>query len=788
MLKERPMKNSNKKDSEIKPKHSQEANSDENNELHDGFKLENIPEAILRFDLNRKHTYHSENLFSLLHFKTKKIIGSTLTEAGYLGEISNEVDQIIDQVLLNGKQFYNEFSFFTGKQLFKISVSLIPEKNEEKKTVSVLGIIKDINEQKKIEHDYNEKEQRYELTAETSDNGAWDWVVGSKDMHLSRKWKAQLGYTPDELEDKYTTWMDLLHPDDYNRTKHAFDHFIKSSSLLFESEFRLKHKDGLYRWFKNQSAAIHDAGGNTIRILGSNRDITSEKKSQEDLRMLHQAIMQSPVPIVITDPGGYIEIFNPAFCKITGYTQEELVGKKTNIQKSGYHAQAFYQKLWDTILAGNEWRGEIKNTNKKGQDYWELASISSLKDENGVITHYLKISEEISSFKKLEDNLRKSNKRTKLENQSRNSFMANMSHEIRTSINGIIGFSELLKSNNLSEEQQVRYIEIIEESSRHLLLLTDDIIDISKIEASELKLKKDACSLNTTFNELSKQFHQMKTQKNKGQLEIRFRKPQLKHHDYIFTDQKRLNQVLLNLFDNALKFTEKGHIEVGYQLLTNKKLQFYIEDTGSGIPNNQLKTIFNRTSQHTHSIKNKDGGAGLGLAICDGLVKLLGGTINVKSTPNKGSIFYFTIPYDKISSPPKERKKSTTNNYDFKGFIILIAEDVDYNFEYLKEILRETKASILWAKDGIDVLNLYKKNKVDLILMDIQLPEIDGYEATRTIRETNQDIPIIAQTAYSMSNEHQQCLAAGCNEVLTKPIMMKEMLDTLVKYLKPDKK
>ena len=786
MKKKHPLGYPDKKSPETNPLKTQDPAQAQ--ELPDGFGNENIPEAVVRFDTNRRHINFTGNLFTLLHFELQKINEKTLAEAGYLRELSAEVDRYINLVILSGKQFYKELNFLLENKPFWISVSLIPEKDDQGETVAVTALFRDINQQKTTEKKYNDKKQRYQLAAEASDNGIWDWFVGEEDMHFSRKWKSQLGYYHDELEDKYATWMDLLHQDDYNRVKHAFEKFLKSSSLIFESEFRLRHKDGDYRWFKCRAAAVRDTNGKALRVLGANMDITAEKKSQQDLRMFHQAIMQSPVPFVITDPEGYIELFNPAFCKITGYTKDELVGKKTSIQKSGYHPKAFYKTLWDTILTGNEWRGEFKNRNKKGQTYWELASISSLKNEQGEITHYLKISEEISSMKKMEDELRKSNKRANQENQSRNSFIANMSHEIRTPINGIIGFSELLKSGNLTEDQQLRYIDIIEESSRDLLVLIDDMIDFSKIEANELKLKKEALSLKSLLKEMSEDFRQMKIQKRKQQLEIRFRVPQLKHHDYIFIDQRRLKQILYNLFDNSLKFTEHGYIEIGYQLLSKNKLQFYVEDSGQGIPKAQLKNIFNRTASHAHSIKDRDGGAGLGLAICNGLVKLMGGEINVKSIPGKGSIFYFTVPYDKISSPPKESKKSLFSDYDFKDFTILIAEDVDYNFEYLKEILRETNAAILWAKDGIDALNLYSKNKVDLILMDIQLPEIDGYEATRTIRESNEDIPIIAQTAYAMSDDHQKCFAAGCNEVLTKPIKMKEMLDTLAKYLKGEEK
>lgn len=778
------MKYSSKKYSDTDPSSSEGEIEHPKTNLPEGFELREIPEAIVKFDANRKHTYHSENLLSVVDFPDMQVLGKTLQEAGYLREISEEVDHLVDLVLLSGKQFFKEFSFVIEETDFWITLSLIPEKDDKEETVSVTGVIRNINQQKEIEKKDKERKQRYHLAKEASDNGIWDWVVGSEDMHLSRKWKSLLGYYPDEMEDKFSTWMDKLHPDDYNRVKRTFENFLKSSSLIFETEFRLKHKDGLYRWFKNRAAAVRDADGNAIRIMGTNQDITSEKRSRENYRMLNQAIMQSPVPIVITDLEGYIELFNSAYCKITGYSKDELIGKKTNIQKSGFHPKSFYQKIWETIVAGEEWQGEFKNRDKNGKIYWELATISSLKNEQGAITNYIKISEEITSLKRMAEELKRSKKRSLYDNQNRSNFMANMSHEIRTPINGIIGFSELLKSGNLTQEQQGRYVEIIEESSRSLLLLIDDIIDISKLEANELKLKKDACSLKKTFKELSDQFQQMKEQRGKEQLELRFRKPKLKHHDYIFTDTKRLKQILTNLVDNALKFTATGYVEVGYQLLNNNRIQFYVEDSGIGIPPNYIKSIFNRIAHHAHSLKNKEGGAGLGLSICHGLVNLMGGAINVKSTKGKGSIFYFTIPYDKISSPPKEQQQTAQNNYDFTDFTILIAEDVDYNFEYLKEILRDTHAKILWAKDGIDALNLFSKNKVNAILMDIQLPEIDGYEVTRTIRKTHPDVPIIAQTAYAMADEHQQCLAAGCNEVLTKPIKMKEMLDTLSKYLR----
>ncbi|MGQ8335859.1 PAS domain S-box protein [Sunxiuqinia sp. A32] len=744
----------------------------------------NIPDVIIRLNGKGEHLFVSDNFFTFFDLPNTDIIGKSLAEIGYLKDINLEIEHALNNVVKSGTQFYDEFSIFKGNKLFWFSISLTPEKINNENIQTVLGVFRDINYQKSIEEELNEDKQRYQLATEASDNGVWDWIVDSDEIYYSRKWKAQLGYYPDELDDKFITWMNLLHHEDYNRVKRELENFLSSTSLVFESEYRMRHKDGTYHWFKNRSAVIRNIEGKAIRMFGANRDITEEKKHHEKLMMLQQAFIQSPAPIMITDLEGYIEFFNPAFCKITGFTGDEIIGKKPEILKSGYHNSAFYKNLWDTILAGNEWRGEFKNKRKNGKMYWELASISCLRNEKGIITHYLKISEEITSIKKLQEDLKKARRVSEAANLYKNNFLANMSHEIRTPINGIIGFSELLKYGDLTINQQLHYIDIIEENSRSLLNLIDDIIDISKIEANELKIKKEACSLAAVFSELKELFESLKVSHNKDNLEIRFRIPRIKHHDFIFTDPYRLKQILSNLFLNALKFTNKGFIEVGYQISSENKLQFYVEDSGVGIPANKQKTIFKRFIQNDNNLKPKDAGAGLGLYISQGLVKLLGGTIGVKSQEQKGALFFFTIPYDKIKAPIKSPGLKEDKNYDFSKYTILVAEDIDYNFEYLNEILKKTQANVLWAKDGIDTINMFNNNQVDLILMDIQLPEINGYEATKTIRKSNTTIPIIAQTAYAMSEEKRKCLDSGCDDVLIKPLKIEEVLKTLSRYLK----
>lgn len=362
-----------------------------------------------------------------------------------------------------------------------------------------------------------------------------------------------------------------------------------------------------------------------------------------------------------------------------------------------------------------------------------------------------------------------------------------MSHKIRTPINGIIGFSDLLKTESVSQEQQNRYIDIIQQNSAALLHLIDNIIDVARIEANEMKIKKESCSLNDTFIELKPQMTKIASGKGKENISINFIVPREVHHDIIFTDPVRLKQILLILFENALKQTETGFIEIGYQVYSERKLQFYVHDTGVGMNEAQFELLSQQFGLNEKNIsQNNKGGMGLGLTICRGLVRLLGGQIGVKSKKGKGSIFYFTIPYDKIKvqTPKAIIEQSKSSKYDFSKYTILIAEDVTYNFEYLKNIFASTGAALLWAKDGIDVLNIFNSQKVDLILMDIQLPEISGLEATRQIRQKNKTVPIVAQTGYTMDEDRDKCIAIGCNDVLVKPLKIEDVLRTVSKYLK----
>jgi len=746
---------------------------------------EKLHEVLIRVNPDMQIVYVSKNFTNKLGTKASLVIEKTIEESQIFKENTPQISALIAQVFQQQKGKEEDVLIQKNEKKIWWNLTIVPESDPSNLEQTVLILLRNISRRKIIEEKLIASEQRYEMAMEAADLGIWDYVVGTGKTFYSRKWKSILGYYPDEIPDSYSIWEELLHPDDKDRMVLFLNNFLKSDLRVYEAEFRLKHKNGNYIWIKSRATVLRDETGKAVRMLGTHRDITQEKKSENEFKKLQQALMQSPISVVITDKDGYIEFFNPAFCKITGWKDLEILGKKPSILKSGFQPAGFYEKLWKTISSGNEWQGEFKNKKKNGEYYWELASISPIKNNFGTITHYVKIAENISYLKKIEKDLKKAKQDAEIANNYKNHFLANMSHEIRTPINTIIGFSELIKNENLPVQKRHKYSGIIEENSQSLLRLIDDIIDVAKIEANELKIKKEACSLGDLFSELEITYSNFLKGKQKRNLELIFQIPEEAHHDVIFTDAYRLKQIINNLFLNALKYTDKGRIEVGYSILNENKLRFFVSDTGSGIPSRRLKNIFTRFTQNEETIASDSSGSGLGLSICKDLTSLLGGDINVKSIEGEGSVFFITLPYDKIKIPMVKvaAKPSALSKYNFSNYTIMIAEDTPYNYEYLYSILQKTGAKVIWAKDGIDVLKMYKSSKVDLILMDIQLPEINGYEATSQIRQTNQTLPIIAQTAYAMAEDRQKCLEAGCNEVLVKPIRMDDVLATVAKYL-----
>ncbi len=373
--------------------------------------------------------------------------------------------------------------------------------------------------------------------------------------------------------------------------------------------------------------------------------------------------------------------------------------------------------------------------------------------------------------------------------QLKTSFLTNMSHEIRTPMNAILGFTNLMMEEELSKKQEKEYLKVINESGATLLNLVNDILDISKIESGELSIAEGVCDINALFSELFVSFNEIKSQKKKAHLELYINNPHNYKNLLLKTDPFRLRQVLVNLIGNAIKFTDSGYIEYGLKE-HNDTLTFYVKDTGIGIESSHKVEIFKRFRKIDDKKTRLYRGAGLGLAISQDIVNLLGGEIKVDSNPGEGSIFSFSLPkklVEKEKISETKNKNPEIRDLNLMGKTVLIAEDETTNFKFLNQLLQKYNATIIWARDGQEAINQVLKQKTDLILMDIKMPVIDGYEATRQIKKQFPELVIIAQTAYASTDVKEKCKMAGCDYFLAKPIKASELIKTLKQASIPPK-
>jgi signal transduction histidine kinase/ActR/RegA family two-component response regulator len=373
-------------------------------------------------------------------------------------------------------------------------------------------------------------------------------------------------------------------------------------------------------------------------------------------------------------------------------------------------------------------------------------------------------------------------------NQLKSTFLANITHEIRTPLNGIIDLTRSLSKDNLCFETRKQYLDNINREGVSLLQITNDLITISKIDAGQVQIKNEPFNLNQLFYDLFSTFNSNTSHRKRDGVELKLNLPLSDSHSNIVSDALRIEQILINLIDNALKFTYKGSVEFGYTMEDNDSIKIIVKDTGIGIPNDGHENIFCRFNRESMASPYNSSGTGLGLPICKGLVDLLKGNIWFDSQPDKGTSFYFSIPY--LEASPNEQSytsglSSSFPNLNFKGKKILVVEDDLFSFQFIEALLQNTNAKIIHAKNGEDAVEISSiASDIDLVIMDICLPFLDGCEATIQIKKQNPKICVIAQTANVHNNDRARCMRAGCDDYIAKPLDPDEFLRLVAHYLK----
>ncbi len=544
-----------------------------------------------------------------------------------------------------------------------------------------------------------------------------------------------------------------------------------------------------------------------VKIRLAERELLQSKKFTESI------ISNAQDGIFVIDLKGKFILVNDSFVGMTGYSRSFIIRKKFDelllMKEQG--EENFISKIISKGLGGNY---ELEFIKKSGEKFPGVISAAYLNDASNKpeavvitvkdITEYKDILSELTLHRDhLEDLVKKrtaelhninkklSQAKEKAEESDKlkSAFLSNMSHEIRTPMNAITGFAQLLKDPATPKEATDQYIDIIINKGNLLLNIINDIIDISKVEAGKIEIIKSGCNIDDMFIDLYATFENVKKTGKKSHIDLRFVKPDIDSDISIYTDPFRLKQILTNLIDNAIKFTERGFVEFGYSVILEAKkprIRFYVRDSGIGIPEDKQKLVFNRFRQIEDSHTRRFGGTGLGLTISKKLVELLSGDLKVESQEGEGSTFFFAIPFKPVKVTnnkikPKSRKKIRP---DWKNKVVLIVEDNNSGFLLLKSYLESTGVKILRAGNGEEAVKMCEVNPdIELVLMDIQLPIMDGYKATSLIKEVRKDLPIIAQTAHAMVEDVEESKKAGCDEHVSKPVKKEALLSIMSEYL-----
>ena len=607
-------------------------------------------------------------------------------------------------------------------------------------------------------------EERLRFSIEGSGDGLWDWNLKTNEVFFSKRWKEMLGFREDELSSSPDEWKSRIHPQDVEAVYADVTAHLEGKSDSYANEHRVKRKDGSYKWILTRGMIVsRDVDGAPLRMVGSHTDISQRKRIevqiQESLQIIDKNVITSR-----TDLDGTILEASQAFCDISGYTKDKLIGAKHSLLRHPDMPSSIYKELWQTIRAGKTWEGEIKNRHKNGGFYWVKSIIRPDYDANDKVVSYSSVRYDVTSQKAKED------------------FMANMSHELRTPLNAILGFSSILAKKQTDPEHQ-GLANIIHASATSLLGLINDILDLAKIKDSNFIIDPYEFNAYSEFQEFSHQFEGL-THKKALNYDISVDD---KLKGAFFGDWGRISQIILNLISNAIKFTpQDGLIRVGGDY-KDGFLVISVTDNGIGINKEVQDKAFEPFAQADGSTTRKYGGTGLGLSITQNLVGLMNGMIELESEEGVGTTFKVTIPLEKLhdAADAAEDNVSEEDREDRLSGHVLIVEDNKTNQMLVKMLIEDFGLTCDIANDGVEAVSTYEPQKHRLILMDENMPNMDGVEAMKAIKEKHKEktTPIIALTANAMSGDRERFLNLGMDGYLSKPIDEKELYRVLKEFL-----
>lgn len=784
---------------------------------------ENIADLIWTADTDFNMNYCSPSIELIFGYQPEEFLSNSLNDK-YTNETVEKYIEIVSEFkskLKNGTISTHDRWSLEGQaikksgQVFWFKSLIKPSWNSENTITGVLGITRDTTGEKRALIELQESEERLQRIVNSPTHYVLRTDLTGMHTYWNKTFEKEFGWLYKNKgiakSDSLTSICNYHH----KRTQEVVMACIMHPGTVYQIELDKPSRDGGIMTTLWEYMCLTDASGKPSEMQCMGIDISEKKKAEEQVRKLSRAVEQIPLTVVITNLEGNIEYANPYTYQTTGYTQDELLGKNPKILKSGETSLEEYQQLWGNITHGKEWKGIFHNRKKDGTMYWEQATIGPILNDEGEITHYIAIKEDITERKRIQDelkdlnlhleekikertldlenaniSLKQANEDAQKANKAKIDFLSKMSHELRTPMNSILGFGQLLQMGELTPVQE-KGVQHILDSGKHLLNLINEVLDISRIESGRVSISVEPIDTFEIISEIKESLDFSANQKNISiSTQVKNTVP-----IYINADKQRLKQVLINLVNNAIKYNNEGgfvSIIVEIKPITDKgftPVRISVIDNGWGIEEKDIERIF-IPFERIGAEKSGVEGTGLGLAVVKQLVELMGGTVGVKSMPGQGSTFWIELQQSesRLDAIQKEELLSQQKTASKQEGKILYIEDKTPNIELVQEII-ETK------RNGIDLVIHMQGNgalekavevKPSLILLDLNLPDLHGQDILIALKanDITKNIPVIVISADAMPNQISNLKALGAKNYLTKPIEIKSFLHAIDEIIK----
>lgn len=725
--------------------------------------FEHTQDVFFQTDLEGVLYEISPSVAQYFGYSRDELIGNPITDLYY---DVKERDHLVKTLLEKGRvtDYIMSFRSRSDEILYaSMSASLIYNSKGQSDLIS--GSLRDVTQRIKTEKLLQRSEEKFRALFEN--HAIVKLLVDPETQQIvDANYSASrfYGYSTEALKQMKIGEITAAKPEDLTAQ-------LKKIRSMGYMQYETQHccNDGSQKDVEVFVSKIEISGKEFLYIIVN--DITPRKQAENQNWLLSKSIEQSPVGIMITDQHGRVEYVNSRFTRITGHSLLEIKEKKQWFLYTGKYSDKTYSEMWETILSGRDWSGELPVKRKNGEQYWENVSISPVRNEKRQITHVVTICEDITARHKLWDDLMTDKAKIEAADKLKASFIHNISNEVRTPLNGIIGFADMLVNTEISMENKQNFIEIIKKSSTRLLNTITNFIDISMILSGKKKVYNKLFHLNTLLNDIRDEFNE--NCKNK-EIILSIQKPDLHSDIQMNTDPDIIHKIMSHLLCNAVNFTEKGTIDFGFRIRNNSP-EFFVSDTGIGIETENITSIFEYAIHSDTAASRSCETAGLGLPIARGLVEILGGEIFVETGKIKGTTVYFSLPdvvIDTTMFTENERVEVKPKHASLpRNSVILVAEDDDYNYKFIETVLIRADFKVIRAENGVEAVNIcYNNPDISLVLMDLKMPVMGGIEATRQIKNFLPGLPVIALTAFVSSEDEQEAFLSGCEEYIKKPV------------------